>query len=213
MDLSKQQVMGVRRDTGAKAAIPLSNIVSGVQTTLETMQSDMFSKAKTEYDAHIKVLTDWKDFVPALNAKNVCAVPWCEVEACEDDIKDTSAQESAQIQDDRAPSAGAKSLCIPFDQDRWGSPVAGKKCIKCGKEAKKWTLFGRSCQFDMSYLCRMNAEDRDCRRLDDQIVDCRRAYETPHFARSNIKAGIAEVYHYFSELRVFPRTCHVHFAP
>lgn len=136
--------MGVRRDNGSKGPIGFTDIAKGVQSTLDTMQKEMFQRAKAEYTDHIKVLTDWSDFVPNLNKKNVCCVPWCEREECEDDIKDTSARESAQVQDDRAPSAGAKSLCIPFDQERWGSAVAGKKCIKCGQDATKWTLFGRS---------------------------------------------------------------------
>ena len=47
--------------------------------------------------------------------------------------------------DERAPSAGAKSLCIPFDQSRWPKIEHGvTKCVACGKDAKRWTLFGRS---------------------------------------------------------------------
>lgn len=48
-------------------------------------------------------------------------------------------------EDEKAPSAGAKSLCIPHDQARWGE-VKGKKCPQCGSDAKRWTLFGRSCE-------------------------------------------------------------------
>lgn len=52
---------------------------------------------------------------------------------------------SAEPQDERAPSAGAKSLCIPFDQSRWPAIEHGKtKCPACGKDAKHWTMFGRS---------------------------------------------------------------------
>jgi len=52
---------------------------------------------------------------------------------------------SSEPQDERAPSAGAKSLCIPFDQSRWASIEQGKtKCPACNKDAKHWTLFGRS---------------------------------------------------------------------
>ena len=46
--------------------------------------------------------------------------------------------------DEKAPSAGAKSLCIPFDQDRFGKLEPGTKCIGCGADAKRWTMFGRS---------------------------------------------------------------------
>jgi prolyl-tRNA synthetase len=51
----------------------------------------------------------------------------------------------AEPQDERAPSAGAKSLCIPFDQSLWEPIEKGKtKCPACGKDAKRWTMFGRS---------------------------------------------------------------------
>lgn len=52
---------------------------------------------------------------------------------------------SAEQQDERAPSAGAKSLAIPFDQERWTPLKKGEtKCVGCGQEAKRWTMFGRS---------------------------------------------------------------------
>lgn len=52
---------------------------------------------------------------------------------------------SAEQTDERAPSAGAKSLCIPFDQERYGKIVPGEtKCPACGSDAKRWTMFGRS---------------------------------------------------------------------
>jgi hypothetical protein len=51
-----------------------------------------------------------------------------------------------ETEDVKAPSAGAKSLCIPFDQKRFGEFPEGEnqKCIQCGAKAKSWTLFGRS---------------------------------------------------------------------
>ena len=54
-------------------------------------------------------------------------------------------QSRAEPQDDRAPSAGAKSLAIPFDQEHWDAIIPGEtKCPACGKDSKRWTLFGRS---------------------------------------------------------------------
>lgn len=51
-----------------------------------------------------------------------------------------------ETEDVKAPSAGAKSLCIPHDQDRFGPFPDGEnqKCVQCGAKAKRWTLFGRS---------------------------------------------------------------------
>ena len=52
---------------------------------------------------------------------------------------------SAEPTDERAPSAGAKSLCIPFDQSKWDPIEPGKtKCVACGQDAKRWAMFGRS---------------------------------------------------------------------
>lgn len=51
----------------------------------------------------------------------------------------------AEPQDERAPSAGAKSLAIPFGQERWPTIEKGKTlCPACGKPASRWTMFGRS---------------------------------------------------------------------
>ncbi|KAI6104402.1 hypothetical protein F5141DRAFT_1129730 [Pisolithus sp. B1] len=127
-DLVKQQTVSVRRDTGAKAPIPLSELKA----------------ALNEYNSRLKEVTRWEDFVPTLDNKCIAVIPWCEEEACEDDIKERSAR-SAEPQDERAPSAGAKSLAIPFDQDRFTPLEPGKsKCVGCGKDAKRWTMFGRS---------------------------------------------------------------------
>ncbi|GAA5910773.1 hypothetical protein JCM6882_002074 [Rhodosporidiobolus microsporus] len=143
-DLEKQSTLSVRRDTGAKAPLSLSDLTSTVPALLEQIHHDMLARAREAFDTHIVKVEEWKDLVPALNGNNVVVLPWCEVEECEDQIKDRSAKESVQgAEDERAPSAGAKSLCIPHDQARFGA-VEGKKCPNCGHAAKRWTLFGRS---------------------------------------------------------------------
>ncbi|KZT70476.1 prolyl-tRNA synthetase [Daedalea quercina L-15889] len=143
-DLAKNQTLTVRRDTGIKAPLPLADVTTAVPKLLDTIQADMFKRAQDTYFSRLKQVTRWEDVVPTLDDKCVVVMPWCEEEACEDDIKERSAR-SAEPQDERAPSAGAKSLCIPFDQSRWPSIEPGKtKCAACGKDAKRWTMFGRS---------------------------------------------------------------------
>ena len=52
---------------------------------------------------------------------------------------------SDEPQDEKAPSMGAKSLCIPFSQPTENPIVVGTtKCIACDSMAKRYTLFGRS---------------------------------------------------------------------
>ncbi|KAG2145203.1 hypothetical protein DEU56DRAFT_789386 [Suillus clintonianus] len=143
-DLAKQQTLTVRRDTGAKIPVALADLATTIPTMLETIQSDMFQRALAEYNAHVKEVTRWEDFVPTLDSKCIAVIPWCEREACEDDIKERSGR-AAEPQDERAPSAGAKSLAIPFEQERWSPIKQGEtKCVACGQDAKRWTMFGRS---------------------------------------------------------------------
>src|ERR1700730_6846783 len=87
MDLKKQQDTAVRRDTGAKFTIPMDNIEAGVKEALETIQQDMFNRAKSERDASIVRVDKWEDFVPNLNDKKLILIPWCDRMECEDDIK------------------------------------------------------------------------------------------------------------------------------
>ena len=89
-DLAKSQTLSVRRDSGVKAPLALADITKTVPELLETIQSDLFKRAKEAYDSRLRTITNWDDVVPALDNKCVVAMPWCEEEACEDDIKERS---------------------------------------------------------------------------------------------------------------------------
>ncbi|KAF8421620.1 hypothetical protein EV426DRAFT_193515 [Tirmania nivea] len=147
-DAQKQQVLTVRRDTGEKAPVAQANLAKDIQALLDTIQGDLYTRAKASFDSHIKKVYKWEDFVPALNTKNIVLMPWCDVEECEDDIKERSArkEESDEPEDSRAPSMGAKSLCIPFEQPVGDEAIVPQvtKCPQCGRDAKFYTLFGRS---------------------------------------------------------------------
>lgn len=144
-------VTTARRDIPGKAGkstIPIPELSTAVPALLETIQKDMFKRADDQYRSHRKLITKWEDFCPALNDKNVCLIPHCLTEECEDKIKELSArkaeEESGEVQDAKAPSMGAKSLCIPFDQPE-GLKHGETKCTnpQCNKLAEKWCMFGR----------------------------------------------------------------------
>jgi prolyl-tRNA synthetase len=146
-DAEKGVVTTSRRDDqeGGKGTIPIADLATQVPQLLETIQKDMFQRAADEYAAHRKLVRDWKDFVPELNNKNLLIVPHCLEGDCEDEIKkDSSGQIEGQEVDARAPSMGAKSLCIPAEQPE--EMKEGTKCInpKCVKDAKTYVMFGRS---------------------------------------------------------------------
>ena len=145
-DSAKGIVTTSRRDQEGKGEIAVSDIATKVPELLETIQKSMYQKAADEYAAHRKIVSEWSDFVPQLNQKNVIVVPHCTTGDCEDEIKkDSSGNVEGQEVDVRAPSMGAKSLCIPAEQPE-GGIESGTKCInpKCGKDAEKWVMFGRS---------------------------------------------------------------------
>ena len=89
-DLAKSQTLSVRRDSGVKAPLPLADITTSVPARLETIQADLFKRAQDAYYSRVKAVTNWDEVVPALDNKCVIAMPWCEEEACEDDIKERS---------------------------------------------------------------------------------------------------------------------------
>ncbi|KAI9220233.1 hypothetical protein BC828DRAFT_348520 [Blastocladiella britannica] len=151
-DMQKEQVLSVRRDSGVKASMERAGLAASIHELLTTIQADMLAKATAERDEHLKVIEEWDDqegFVTLLDNKNVIMAPWCTVPECEDTIKEKStrapvaADGTEQAADEKAPSMGAKSLCIPFKQP--GEIKKGKKCFAgCGRDAVEYALFGRS---------------------------------------------------------------------
>ena len=131
-----------------KGQIQITELGTEVPQLLETIQADLYRRADEKFKSHIKQITEWKDFVPALNAKNVCLISSCLTEKCEDEIKDLSAKKEGEgedvPEDAKAPSMGAKSLCIPFEQPE-GIVKGETRCTNpnCGNMAEKWCLFGR----------------------------------------------------------------------
>lgn len=131
-----------------KGKVAITELGAEVPKLLEEIQASLYTKAEAAFRSHTKQITDWNDFVPALNAKNVVLIPHCLTEECEDEIKDMSARRDEgddTPQDEKAPSMGAKSLCIPFEQPTEGIKE-DTKCTnpQCKRKAEKWCLFGRS---------------------------------------------------------------------
>jgi len=141
-DIDNQQMVVVRRDTGEKITMKQEGCVERINELLETIQSDLYKKACKELEENLTVTDSWEEFKDMLDNKKIIQAPFCGGITCEENIKKDSAREEVEF---GAPSMGAKSLCIPFEQPR-GGVKAGDKCIHpcCGKDATSYTLFGRS---------------------------------------------------------------------
>jgi len=80
----------------------------------------MYNKALKAREDYTKEIDNWKDFMDALGKRNVCIAPWCNVKACEEQVKDKSKEESLKAMEDMNAeesllTGAAKTLCIPFE--------------------------------------------------------------------------------------------------
>ena len=149
-DVADHSVTTSRRDiegNPGKGKIAITELNTEVPAFLEKIQADMYSRAEQTFRSHRVHVTNWDDFVPALNNKNLVLIPFCLTEECEDEIKELSTRKEVGDvpQDEKAPSMGAKSLCIPFEQPE-GIVQGETKCANpnCKRLAEKWCMFGRS---------------------------------------------------------------------
>ena len=122
-DLEKNEVTLVRRDTLDKKIVPFENIVMEVKELLETIQNDMYNKAKARRDSMIydaNTYDELKDI--AMNKPGFIKINWCGNTECENKIKE---------------EVGMKSRCLIEDEK-----VSGP-CPICGKEATTRLYIGR----------------------------------------------------------------------
>ena len=84
----------------------------------------MFNECKERMERKTTVATNMEEFEKNLKEnQGFIKAMWCGDEACEDKIKELT---------------GAKSRCIPFEEER-----IGDKCVCCGKPAKHMVVWGR----------------------------------------------------------------------
>lgn len=124
-DLEAGNCVICRRDTGEKTVVPLEELETAVEKTLESMQKDMLERARVHRDTHTytaknmeeleKVFEEHTGFVKAM---------WCGDSKCEEKIKE---------------KLGVSSRCIPFEQENLGDT-----CVCCGKPAKKMVYWGKA---------------------------------------------------------------------
>ncbi len=137
--------MLVRRDTGAKTMdVPLEGLPETLAELFGRVHADMLHKARGALTERLRTVTQWADFVPALNAQRLVVAAWCDTVDCEKAVKHDSSEEAKHlVADGFALTAAAKTLCIPADQSIAGQPLP-EKCFHCQNQAKVWCLFGRS---------------------------------------------------------------------
>lgn len=145
-DLEANEFRCAKRHDGVKLQLKQDDLVEQVKQLLETIHQEMYAKALEARQSHVKDVDNWADFMTALNGRNICMTPWCDVQQCEVDVKEKSKEESLQAMEEAGEgevmlTGSAKTLCIPHEQP----PLKeGAKCFACGQPAKVTALWGRS---------------------------------------------------------------------
>ena len=121
-DIEKNQVVVVRRDTREKIVVSLDEIETKLGEILETIQKDMYDRAKAFLDSHI----DFAETMDEMNEKFNTKRGFIKAKWCGSEIK--------------AATGGATTRCIcKEDQVK-----DGDTCIFCGKQAKHVVYFGKA---------------------------------------------------------------------
>jgi prolyl-tRNA synthetase len=123
-DVANNSAILVRRDTGEKQTVALSDLVKTVNKLLVTIQKNLFKKALAYRKARTKKADSWSKFVKLIDEGNFVLAHWSGDADVETAIKDET---------------GATVRCIPFDQ-----PAEEGKCIKSGKPSHKRVIFAKS---------------------------------------------------------------------
>ncbi|EFA76021.1 prolyl-tRNA synthetase [Heterostelium album PN500] len=149
-DLEKDVVMFCRRDNGVKESVANADLITTAKSTLDNIQVSMLERATKQRNESISIVTQWSDFIPSLDKRHICLVPWCDVPDCEEAIKKRSNEESLKQKEEAEKgfclTGAAKSLCIPLKVEELRDVPAitnETRCFACERSAKKWTLYGR----------------------------------------------------------------------
>jgi len=121
-DIEKNQVVLVRRDTGEKFSVPIENVQKTVKETLDTIQQDLFNKAKKFLEDNLVKAADYNELQQLIQERKIVKANWCGSAECELNIKEET---------------GSSSCCIPFDEEPDGT------CIYCGKDAEYVVYFAK----------------------------------------------------------------------
>ncbi|QQZ09726.1 proline--tRNA ligase [Heyndrickxia vini] len=124
-DIEKGQVVLVRRDTGEKVFVPMTELETKIIELLEDIQNNLFEKAKAHREEKTSVARNMDEFKQVLveNPGFIKAM-WCGDVACENFIKDETS---------------ATSRCIPFEEEQ-----VSDTCVCCGGEAKHLVYWAKA---------------------------------------------------------------------
>jgi prolyl-tRNA synthetase len=124
-DLEKRSVFSARRDTKAKAPLPMDGLAGHVTALLDEIQANLLARARAFREDHTSSATTYDAFKQTMEGRpGFVIAPWCETDECEAAIK---AETQATIRN------------IPF-----GSATPTGSCVRCDKPATVNAWFAKA---------------------------------------------------------------------
>ena len=123
-DIENNKCVVVRRDNSGKIEVSLDELNEKLETILEDIQKSMYDACVKRVNEKTTIAHNLEEFEENLkNNQGYVKTMWCGDAECEEKIHELT---------------GAKSRCIPFEQENLGD-----KCVCCGKPAKTMVVWGR----------------------------------------------------------------------
>ena len=125
---TEKDILGTSLRQGRSLSCGLhSNISKGnvkIAELLEDIQQNMYDTCKKRMEAKTTIAHNLEEFKNNMDKEQgFIKTMWCGSAECEEKIKDLT---------------GAKSRCMPFEQEHLGDT-----CVCCGKKADKMVVWGR----------------------------------------------------------------------
>ncbi len=123
-DIENNKCVFVRRDNFEKIEVNLDEIEEKLAEILDDIQKNMYNLCLERMNNKTSVAHNMDEFKNALNTnQGFIKTMWCGSADCENKIHEET---------------GAKSRCLPFEQEHLGDT-----CVYCGKKADKMVIWGR----------------------------------------------------------------------
>ena len=123
-DIENEKCILVRRDTGEKIEVTFEELPSKVEEMLDIIQKSMYDMCLERMKQKTSIAHNMDEFKNSLETnQGLIKTMWCGSAECEEKIHDET---------------GAKSRCLPFEQEDLGNT-----CVYCGKEAHKMVVWAR----------------------------------------------------------------------
>ncbi len=123
-DIEKGKCIFVRRDNQEKIEIDIDKIPEKAEEILELIHQNMYNECKKRMEEKTTIAHNMEEFKNNMETnQGFVKSMWCGSAECEDKIREET---------------GAKSRCMPFEQEKLDD-----KCVCCGKPADKMVVWGR----------------------------------------------------------------------